>query len=299
MKAVPWRLVDGPGFWPDLDAESYLRDPAPLPSLNQSLIPYLLEASPRHAAYNHPRLNPYGRAVEGSKATYLGSAVHRLALGKGREISTIRFPDYKSSSARAARDAALANNRIPILERELAGAQAMADEIRARIEETLGGAPFETELPIVWIEETPFGPIYCRAMLDVWCEALAREVDVKTTRGLATEAFAGRDMASNGYDVQRRFYARGVAKLRPDLAGRIRTSTLYVENRAPYGARAFRLDGMSAEIADRKVEAAILKFAECFHARKWPGYPPGEGVVSTPTYYQNEWANRELAEEIQ
>lgn len=298
LKASPWPVVQAPGFYPDLDADAYFLDPCPTPSLNNSLIEPLLEASPEHAAERHPRLNPYGRARESSKAQFLGSAVHRLALGAGRDVALIKFPDYKSSTARQARDAAVANNRIPVLEREYERAQAMARRLKYRIEEAVGGHPYQTELVVCWIETTPAGPVWCRCMVDVWCEALALEVDVKTTRGYATAAFAGRDMAANGYDTQRQFYGRGLAAARPDLAGRIKSKTLYVENAPPFGARAFELDGASRSIADRKCGAAIELWGECVASRTWPGYPPGSDVVSTPTFYQNAWAEREFAGEF-
>lgn len=297
MSRLDWQTVDRPGFYPDLDADSYMRDPAPLPSLNQSLIPTLLDASPLHAAQKHPRLNPYGKALEGTKATYLGSVVHRLALGKGREVAPLRFPDFKSSSARNARDAALANNRIPVLEKEFAKAEAMARVLLVRLEEALEGRPYQTEVPIVWREQTPHGPVWCRAMLDVWCEDLAREIDLKTTRGYATPAFASRDMAANGYDIQRQFYARGIGFVRPDLAGRVRSETLYVENAPPYGARPMQLDGPARAIADEKIEKAIDLWGQAVNSRTWPSYPKEPALISTPSFYQRDWLERQMIED--
>lgn len=299
MREAPhFPLATVPGFYPELDADAYFRDPCPTPSLNNSLIDLLVEASPEHAAARHPRLNPYGDALESTKAQWLGSAVHRLALGRGREVAVLKYPDFKSSTARRARDLAIDNGRIPVLEREFQRAESMAKRVRARIEEELEGAPFETEVPLVWIEETPAGPIWCRAMLDVWCESLATEIDVKTTRGFATADFAGRDMAANGYDTQRRFYARGLAAVRPDLAGRIKSKTLYVENALPFGARAFQLTEASNHVADMAIDSAVRLWGECVAARSWPGYPRGSVLVNTPTFHHNKWIERELAGEL-
>lgn len=298
MREAPhFPLAPVPGFYPELDADAYFRDPCPTPSLNNSLIEDLVEASPEHAAAAHPRLNPYGQALESSKAQWLGSAVHRLALGRGREVAVLKFPDFKSSTARRARDMAIANDRIPVLEREYERANAMALRVRARIAEELGGAPYETEVPIVWIADTPSGPIYCRAMIDVWCEELATEIDIKTTRGRATAEFAGRDMAANGYDTQRRFYARGLETLLPHLQGRITSKTLYVENRLPFGARAFELTEASKHVADMAIDAACARWGECVASRSWPGYPPGSVLVNTPSYHHARWIERELSGE--
>jgi len=283
--------VDRPGFYPDLDADRYFDDPAPAPSLTQSVIKVLNETSPHHAALEHPRLNPFGRRRDSSRAQFLGSAVHRLALGKGREVSMIRFPDYRSTAARDARDMAVANGRIPILEKTYAEAVRMAEVLVERIEERLEGAPYETEVPFFWLEETEAGPVWCRGMLDVWSEDLALGLDVKTTAGYATDEAVGRDIGSNGYDVQDSWYRRGVAKARPELEGRVSFEFLYVETSEPHGARPFELDEQSRVYADFQTERALRSWSAALHARRFPSYPRRTGVVSTPAYLQRKWAD--------
>ena len=290
--------ISEPGFYPDLDADRYFDDPAPFPSLTQSVIKVLNETSPLHAAAAHPRLNPYGERGGSSKAQFLGSAVHRLALGKGREVSVIRYPDFKSSSARAARDLAIANKRIPVLEKVHAQALEMAATIRERIEERLGGAAYETEVPMFWIRQTPSGPIWCRGMLDIWCEALSLAVDVKSTAGFATEEAVGKDIASNGYDVQDSWYLSGIQAIRPELAGRARFEFLYCETSEPFGARAHELDETSRMIGDFQTERAANLWGKAWHSRTWPSYPRTAGSVGTPSWHQKRWSDLFQIEEL-
>lgn len=279
------------GFHPDMEADVYFADPCPEPSLNQSGIPTLLKRSPYHFAFQHPRLNPYGdRDAGGERAQYLGSAVHRLALGRGREISEIRYPDYIHSSAREARDLAVANGRIPILSRELVKARDMAEIVRREIAEALDGAPYETEVVIIWMEDTSWGPIWCRGMLDVWCPSKLIALDPKCLRIAATAEAFGKTAADSGYDIQASFYSRGLATL-TQSAG-VKFANLVVESAPPHGAQSFAPDASARIIADEWVNQAIQLFARCLYTRQWPSYPAGVQSYTTPSWYQQALANR-------
>lgn len=287
-------MITAPGIYLGYDVDAYYDDPLPAPSLNQSLIPDLLERSPFHMAYKHPRLNPYGReATSGTKTAWLGSAVHRLALGRGREISTIRWPDYTSTSARDARDLAIANGRIPVLERELVKARDMAEILKRQIREALDGAAYETEVVIAWQEQTDDGPVWCRMMLDVWSAEAGIALDPKALRIPAIPEAFGRTAAEHGYDVQASFGRRGLETILPDMAGRIRFANLVVENYAPHGAQMMEPGEGTKAIADWKVEHAIAKFGYCLHHRSWPSYPRGIQKYETPSYYQQQALTRQ------
>lgn len=296
MTAPVW--ITEPGFYPDLDGDRYFEDPTPVPSLNQSTIKTLNSAAPIHAAKDHPRLNPYGRRRDSTRAQWLGSTVHRLALGKGKEISIIRYPDYKTTSAQDARDLAVANGRLPVLERGYADALAMAEILKRQIDDALDGAPYETEVPFFWIRQTRAGPIWCRGMLDVWCEAKAKALDVKTTAGYATEEEVAKAIASNGYDVQDDWYLDGIKTIRPDLAGRATFEFLFCETVEPYGARTFELDETSRLIAAFQTERAAELWGSCIHAREWPSYPRAAARVGTPPWHQRKWSDLHAIEEM-
>ena len=290
-------MIKAPGFYPNMDAEEYFADPCEWPSLRQSLIPTLVTRSPYHAAWMHPRTNPYGPPDQGDKARWLGSAVHRLALGRGRDISLIRYPDYTSSSAREARDLALANNRIPVLERDHVKALDMAKIVKDAIAEALGGAPYVTEVPFFWQEETQQGPIWAAGMLDVWCEARAKALDVKALRTAAIPEAFGRVAGENGYDVQNVFYERGLTKILPDLAGRITLEDLHVETLPPHGYRLFKLDAGSRQVINCDIQRAIELWGECLAKRNWPSYPKESAEVATPAFHQQRVMSREYAQE--
>lgn len=288
--------ISEPGFYPDMNEVDYFADPCPTPSLRQSGIKILNGKSPYHFAFSHPRLNPYRAAKNPTSYMVFGSAVHSLALGRGREVSIIRYPDFRNESAKRARDAAIGAGRIPVLEREYARASAVAGEVRAAIEDELQGAEYWTEVPFFWIEETEFGPVWCGGMLDVWCPSLRRALDVKASVIALTAESIGRDMAANGYDVQYVWYPRGLSRLIPE-AGGFSFGTLYVESEAPHGWTVNELDESSRMIAESACDRAVRRFAQCLHARTWPSYPRRQ-VVGTPGFHHQTEMVRQLSEEI-
>lgn len=285
-------MILKPGFFSEMDSDEYFADPCPAPSLTQSGIPTLLKRSPYHFAHRHPRLNPYGGEPATERAQYLGQAVHRLALGRGREISEIRYPDFVHSSAREARDLAVANGRIPILSKELVKARDMAAILKKKIAEALGGAAYETEVVIAWIEKTEAGPVWCRGMLDVWCPSLGIALDPKALRIAATAEAFGRTAAESGYDIQAAFYSKGLLALCPKLK-KVTFANLVVENYPPYGAQSFTPDASARVIASSQVDVALELFGRCLHTRDWPSYPRGIQTYATPAWYQNSVLYRE------
>lgn len=289
MSARP-EWIEAPGFYPEMLEADYFLDPCPEPSLRQSGIKVLNGRSPYHFAFEHPRLNPYAAARSTTRFMRMGSAVHSLALGRGREVSIVRYPNWQSSSAKRARDLALAANRIPVLEHEHERATAIAGVVRERIEEELDGAEYLTEVPLFWREAVDLADgrphwIWCAAMLDVWSPARATALDVKASSVAAIPDDVGRDMAANGYDVQNVWYRRGLGALLPEGAGRFRFATLYVETDPPHGACAFELDESSRTLADAQCTRAARTFAHCLAARSWPSYPRA-AVVGTPPWHQ-------------
>jgi hypothetical protein len=70
------------GLHPAISADAYHADPAPAPSLSSSIAKTILHQTPRHAWFEHPRLNPNFEPKDDSKFD-LGSVAHELLLGKG------------------------------------------------------------------------------------------------------------------------------------------------------------------------------------------------------------------------
>jgi hypothetical protein len=173
----------------------------------------------------------------------------------------------------------------------------MARILRERIDEACKGHEYLTEVVVAWTEDTPFGPVWCRAMLDVLCLPLGLVLDPKALRVAAIAGAFGKTAAESGYDLQARFYPRGVEAVVPELAGRVKFANLVVENYAPFAAATFEPDAETKAGADFQIHLAINRFAECLYSRKWPSYPKAPQTYSTPAWRQQQLIARQFSYE--
>ena len=131
--------VAGPGIY-RMPAAVYHADPAPEPSLSRSCAVTLLDRTPLHAWRSHPRLGAVGEDPKQRKLD-VGSVAHELLIGQGRGIHVITTKNpkgepveaYQSNAAKQERDEALAAGLTPVLQCDLARAEAMVDAVRVRL----------------------------------------------------------------------------------------------------------------------------------------------------------------------
>ncbi|MBA2717730.1 MAG: PD-(D/E)XK nuclease-like domain-containing protein [Chloroflexi bacterium] len=261
-----WRLI------PDVDLEAYYADQlTPDPSLSNSGMKYLLDETPLDFAFQHPRLNPDAEAIASTVAQRRGDVVHQLALGKGRGYAIAEFADWRSGAAKSFRDNAIADGLTPIKRADFDEAEIMAGVIRDRIKEALDGAAYETEVAIVWQEQTSAGPIWVRGLMDVWCEELATILDPKVT-AMLYDGKVARQMLAMGWDRQASLYPHGVGMVRPDLAGRVKFADLMVKPSAPYTSRLVGIEKGWEYSSIKQCQLAIERFGRCLYAGRWPGF---------------------------
>lgn len=288
------------GFFPGLGPEAYHADPIEEGSLSNSGIKILLSESPLDFAFQHPRLNPDGAEdrVGETIAKQRGDVVHQLMLGKGRGYAIGHFANWQTKAAREFRDAAIKAGEVPILKHQFEEAEAMAEIGLERIKRILDGASYETEVAIVWREETPEGLIYCRGLLDVWCEERAIVLDPKITpllgNGKPGEEKISRHMVNMGWDYQAGFYVHGIEELRPDLKRRVRFGNLMIRPEAPFTTRLLWPDYIARRTALFEMRPAVELFAKCLHAGKWPGYPEEGEELNLPTFIENRRLEMEI-----
>ena len=97
----------------DMPPETYHADPCDQPSLSAGIANILLTKTPKHAWWEHPRLNPDFKPTNRQDFD-LGTAVHSMLLG-GSRLRLIDHKDYRSNAAKEARDAAYEEGRTPLL----------------------------------------------------------------------------------------------------------------------------------------------------------------------------------------
>ena len=279
--------ITKPGMFFDVRCEDYFADPCPSPSLNNSLIDTLLYQTPMHAAAKHPRLNGGEEIVkEQTSAMCLGSVVHRLALGAGKDYAIIDADAYRSNAAKAAREEAIAAGKVPILSEAYETARAMSVRVREHLDELLLGEEFLPEVVIAWQIDTPHGRIWARGMIDAWCPKLKLAVDLKGWTDASLSAVE-KKIAREGYDTQAAWYTEGIGHLIGE-PGKVRFAYLVGEREAPNASQSFELDEAWRSSAWDLCEEAAEIFARCLKAKDWPGYPRTPTLLTPP-----DWLIRE------
>lgn len=279
----------------NVTAEQYHADPCALPSLSASIATQLVTRSPYHAYLYHPRLGGVKR--EASKEMDRGSLIHALVLGSPDECVIIDADNYRTKAAQERRDEARANGLTPILAREHAEVQEVADAIRVKMHAEGIDLTGRSEVVVNWTEETPAGKVLCRGMMDHLIENRAVIFDLKNSVNAHPKKFAA-SCIEYGYDIQFAAYTSAFRKLRPDLAGRERFTWLIIEE-LPAGSpdrvilTVAEPSAMMRELGKHRWEKACAQWAQCVESGVWPGYSVGTAKIDPPA-----WAMRELQEEV-
>ena len=288
-------LITAPGFYPEITPTQYFSEPCPEAALTNSGVQMLapIGAAPAKFAHNHPAINSDHVDKKSTAAQYMGSLVHRLALGKGVDYEISPYAEYRTNEAKAWKADIEARGLIPVKQGDFDDAQKMANRIIPEIERACQGLSYQTEVVIAWQETINGVTVWCRAMVDVWCEQLLLALDVKTSRDCSDEYLI--KSLTNGYAVQDAWYRRGLGAVARQK-GRVRFGFLFVESDPPFLSRnvvateAFRFGGSA--FCNRALEI----FASCMNDNNWPGYP--DLIAQPPTWWVGRIDAITLLEEI-
>lgn len=266
-----------PGLHPDVPEAVYHADPCDEPSLSSSIAKVLLDQSPQHARWHHPRLNAAAyQPSEPTKAMDRGSAIHAMLLGKGQAVEVLPFDDFRKKDAQIAREGARLAGRIPLLAADAAEVRLVVDAARVQIEARpdLAGffAPGRSEVTGVWRDHGAT----CRMRIDrlpdnALVTPFPTIFDLKTTGMSAKPEDFSRQVFSLGYDISAAFYTRGLTALRPHIR-RARMVFIVLEQEPPYALSAIEVAGEAIAHAEEAVDLAIRTWARCIKANDWPGY---------------------------
>lgn len=286
-------IITAPGFYPEVTPNQYFAEPCPAPALTNSGIKLLapIGAAPAKFAHYHPAIGQPEEERKATAAQYRGKLVHRLALDKGDDYVISPYDEFRSNEAKAWKADADARGIMPVKQKAFDEAEAMAAIVRERIVDACKGHPYQTEVVIAWQEDVAGFPIWCRAMLDVWCPALGLALDVKTCADASDEAI-GRAFA-NGYATQDAWYRRGLEALTKDY-GRVRFGFLFVEGDEPHLSRPAVATESFRHGAKLECERAMAVFARCMKAGEWPGY--SDLKVDPPSWLLHRWTAAEMME---
>ncbi|HVY88318.1 MAG TPA: PD-(D/E)XK nuclease family protein [Hyphomonadaceae bacterium] len=279
--------------WHRMEDETYHADPCLSPSLSSHGAMLVIGKSLLHAWRAHPR-SPFGEDYVASSAADRGSAVHSVLFG-GKPVELVDAEDYRTSAARTVRDAIRAKGGIPILAKEMAALNAMAEPARERLY-ALHGGTFLCEETALWKGETAG---WRRARIDTISPNRALIVDYKTTEG-AVDAYAcERRIADMGLQIQAAAYVDAVETLHPELQGRVKFMFQWQEQKPPHAlsppiemSEAFLSLGRAQWRAAGKLWDQAIRYS-CF-----PGHSTKPFLASPPGWELARWEERALAEQL-
>lgn len=282
-------LIDKVGLYDDVPDDVYHSDPVVTPSLNSTVCKEIIAESARHAWLLHPRLNHALAETdkEPSRAQDIGTAAHKLILGKGRLIKELPFDDYKKKPAQEARDAARAAGAVPILSEYMSRVRTLHEAFFDQLPGTELEDLFNNgtgEVTGVWqdIEDT-----WCRMRID-WLPDNARAgghitiVDLKTANSVEPEAFT-RSAYDLGYNISDAFYKRGCMALIPNVRS-VDMLFAAIEQKEPHALTVHRFGGQAFDEADKQVDLAIGIWAGCLESGKWPGFDKETNIIDPPRW---------------
>ncbi len=245
------------------------------PGLSSSIAKVILAQSPAHAKE--------ARGKVATKAMDRGSVIHRLLLGKGKDFAVIEASDWRTKAAQIQRDVARDAGLIPVLWEDFQEYNKTAESIRVQFADRgilLDGV---SEIAIEWEEPSEHGQVVCRGMMDhVWLDR-GVILDLKITADAAPSAIE-RSAENFGYAIQRAAYARALAALRPELAGRIQFLFAFCEPEPPYAINLVEPDGVFRELGERRWLRAVAEWARCIATDTWPAYGQGVNQLSPPSW---------------
>lgn len=281
------------GIHLDVPTATYFADPAPQPSLTQSLAKIILERSPLHAWHAHPRLNPDFRPDDDTKYD-VGNIAHALMIGRGKELVVLdAFDDWRTNAAKQRREEAQKEGRLAVLGKHYALADKMVQAAREQLDLRGEHDLFrkgDGEVVTIWQE----GPIWLRQMIDWLSADRATFADYKTTDMSVAPQSLPRLMANAGWHIQAAMGERGLDALGFQIPRRY----LFVvqETERPYALSVVELGDGPLTMGRKMLEAAATAWRRCVLSDRWPGYPLDIQRPEFPGWAEQQWLDREIHE---
>lgn len=253
----------------DISLEEYFE----LDAFSQSTAKVVLSRSPAHARAGY-RKKP-------TTSMEAGDIVHKLLLGKGKEFVVINSDSFRTKVAQQQRDDAREKGLVPVLVDEFEAHNIAAEKIRIQLADRGVNLDGVSEQPFTWTEETEYGPVLCKGMLDhVWLD-VGIALDLKTTAD-ASPIAVERIAANMGYDVQWAAYTRGLAQLLPQFAGKHALAFAFCELENPHAVNFTEPDGNFQQLGTRRWLRAVTTWAKCIRDNHWPAYGTGTNPLTAP-----------------
>lgn len=269
-------FITEPGAYSDIAENAYHADPVIGGSLSSTGAKHLVK-SPAH--YRH-----YADIGMAPRAAFdRGHVIHKEILGEGADIAVMDFDSWRSKAAQEDRDAARADGRVPILDKDFLPLLEVANTV---LDDPVVGPWFtgEGDSEVSIFHKNPEFGVWMRGRVDrvIKDGDTTVLIDVKTTQD-ADPALFGRTAAKFGYDLQMAWYTHIWEALHPDQT--IRFLHVLVGLDEPTTLSVVELDDDFNWTGTELMNRALERYAECTKTNTWPGYPTTTTRVAPPAYH--------------
>lgn len=268
----------------------YHADPCATPSLSNSIIKLLLNATPDHAMRAHPKLNPgfaFSMSGDGSDGLDNGTVAHGLLLEGHDKARVVEADSWRSAKAKEQRSSIERAGHIAMLAKQYDSVMGMV--VAAR--DFIGRSPMreawnnaKPEQTIIWVQDR----VLHRGRIDkLYLGDKGENVvcfDYKSTKAESPDDFMRSSTYCRfGYDTQAELYSQGIQELGYQ---RPRFWFLVQESFEPYRCYWVENSEARSELAAHKIARARRLWAECLKADQWPGYPVSQVFQAEPTKWE-------------
>lgn len=262
-------------------------------ALSASIAHVLLTQSPLHAWIAHPRLNPNYERTEDEKFD-IGNVAHELILEGTTRAVRLDFADWRTNTARTARDEAREAGLIPLKAEQYERTLEMVGAVRAQLVLHRADPPLlqdgAPETTLRWDENG----VECKARIDWLRDDRSAIDDLKTTSSSANPYAYARNLYNLGGDIQAAMYVRAVEQLYGVVP---RFRWIVVETAPPYALSVIEPGADVLAVGADKVATALRLWARLLEEDEWPGYPRDVVTAELPPWEESKWLERREAME--
>mgnify|MGYP003672265535 CR=1 FL=1 len=224
-----------------------------------------------------------------------GSLWHAAVMGGTNEVEVIDCDSFRTKDAKAARDHALAEGKLPVTAAKWANYELGSARIRRSLEDIgieFGGI---VEERIEWAETTEAGQtVDCSGYID-HRDGL-NIIDLKTDPAMTPDA-AARSIVNSHALLQEPAYRSAISKLLDVDLERVTMTYVFVQVEEPFAVFPVQMSGEFRELAHLKWRRAIETWAKCLARGKarefWPGPASQIQTVHAPQWMVNQEMERE------
>ncbi|HBT01620.1 MAG TPA: hypothetical protein DEB47_17590 [Citreicella sp.] len=282
--------------------DTYHADPAPVPSLSSTLARLILDRSPLHAWWAHPRLNPDFEPKD-SKTFDIGRAAHRAVLGAGSDYVAIPGELLSDDGGVRRKEAkewvadARASGLTPLKAAEVDQIDSIADSVRRKLD----GMRIQIDpdySEVTALAEIDGCPV--RARFDNAPKGKPYLLDLKTTADASPDGCI-RAVAEYGLDLQAAFY---LDTWHAATGERRKMRFVFVEKAPPYEVGVIELHARPGDEADwmddayGKAACARALWLDGITNNRWPGYPAQVAIIGAPGWYRKKWEDLGAAPQV-